>query len=165
MNINDNDIDDFIERIKKDVGKQEFLTSEIVIPVPSPKNEDEVGKLASNIVKQVRGKKASFNRMAQQFSKAPGAQQGGNLGWIKQGQLPPALDNILVTLDQEQVSQPLRTQSGYHILFVQARRTISEDNIPDREKVRAIIGTQRLERMQARHLMDLKSAAFIESRV
>ena len=103
--------------------------------------------------------------MARQFSKAPGAPQGGNLGWIKSGQLPPDLDQVLITLDKGQISPPIRTQAGYHLLFVQAKRTITEEAIPQREQVRSILGTQRLERMQARHLLDLKSAAFIENRV
>lgn len=165
VNINDNDIDAFIDRIKVDAGKQEFLTSEIMIPIDKPEQEKEAKKLADNIVKTVNAKQAPFGRMAQQFSKAPGAQQGGTLGWIQEGQLPPELDAVLITLGQGQVSQPLRTSSGYHLLFVQAKRTITEESIPERDQVRSIIGSQRLERMQARHLMNLKSAAFIENRV
>ena len=147
ININDNDIDAFIERIKQDAGKDEFFVSEIVLPVETPAKEKEIQKLANNIVKQIKSGKAPFGRMAQQFSKAPGAQQGGNLGWIQQGQLPPELDSALVQLDNGQVSQPIRTQSNYHILFAQAKRTISEDSIPEREQIRSIIGTERLERM------------------
>ena len=165
VNINDNDIDDFIGRIKVDTGKQEFLTSEIMVPIEKPEQETEAKKLVNNIVKTVKANQAPFGRMAQQFSKAPGAQQGGTLGWIQAGQLPPDLDAALITLEQGQISQPIRTSSGYHLLFVQAKRTITEESIPGRDQVRSIIGTQRLERMQARHLMNLKSIAFIENRV
>jgi len=165
VNINDNDIDDFIDRIKADAGQEEFFVSEILLPIEGDIKESDVKKLATNVIQQIQQGKAPFGRMAQQFSKAPGAQQGGGLGWIKAGQLSSELNNVLVTMDQGQISSPIRTPEGYHILFVQSKRTITEKAIPEREQVRSIIGTKRLERMQARHLMDLKAAAFIENRV
>ena len=68
-------------------------------------------------------------------------------------------------LEKGQISEPVRTLSGWHIMMVRDKRVIDEDNIPGRDQIRQSLGTQRLDRMQRRHLLDLKSAAFIENRL
>src|SRR6185436_10704638 len=50
------------------------------------------------------------------------AQTGGDLGWILPGSLDPALDAAMEKLPLRQVSEPIRTPAGYHILFVSDRR-------------------------------------------
>ena len=102
---------------------------------------------------------------SQQFSKSAGAPQGGDLGWVGQGQLQRELDEVLPRIAVGEISNPVRTSTGYHILSVREQRVVSEENMPSREDVRSILGTQRLERLQRRYLLDLKSAAFIENRL
>ena len=87
------------------------------------------------------------------------------MGWVQQGQLAEELEQALAGMQQGQVSAPIRSQSGYHILLLREKRVISEETLPSEEEMMNIIGTQRLERMQRRHLQDLKTAAFIENRV
>lgn len=163
--ISESDIDSFIKRIQDARGKQEYNVAEIVLPVEANTSEGDVLQLANRITQEAREKKGSFFKLAQQFSRSPGAPQGGNLGWIQQGQLDPELESTLAAMQKEEVSNPIRTTSGFHILLLRDARMISDESIPPREKVEQALGLQRLERMQARHLLNLKSAAFIETRV
>ena len=112
-----------------------------------------------------RRKKAPFGPVAVQFSKAAGAEKGGTLGWIQQGQLQPELEKALFALEEGGVSDPLRLTDGVHILNLQKKRTITEDSIPKPDDMANMIGFERLDRSQQRALLDLKSAAFIDRRV
>ncbi len=163
--ISDGDIDNHLERLTANTGKPEYLLSEVFLPIENPGEEAQTRQLAQKLVQEIRSGKATFVKIAQQFSKSAGAPQGGDLGWISQGQLQQELDAVLPRIAAGQVSDAIRTASGLHILNVREQRVISPTNLPTREQVMGLLGTQRLERLQRRYLLDLKSAAFIENRL
>ncbi|MEM7650924.1 MAG: peptidylprolyl isomerase [Pseudomonadota bacterium] len=163
--VSDNDVDNYLDRLRSNTGKPEYLVSEIFLPLDDPKNEGQTRQLAQKLVSEVRSGKAPFFRIAQQFSKSAGAPQGGDLGWVGQGQLQREVDAALPTIGKDQVSDPIRTSTGFHIINVRDERIMMEDTLPARDEVRSMLGTQRLERLQRRYLLDLKSTAFIENRL
>ena len=163
--ISDSDVDTYLKRIRDNIGKPEYLVAEIFLPVDSGDAERDVQQLAIKLASEIRGGQAPFFKVAQQFSKSAGAPNGGDLGWIGQGQLQQDLDRVLPQLEPGAVSNPIRSTSGYHIITVREKRLISEESLPSRDDVRQTIGLQRLERLQRRLLLDLKSAAFIENRL
>jgi peptidyl-prolyl cis-trans isomerase SurA len=165
VTITDSDIDEYLARIASNKGKEEYLLAEIMLPVDTPEQENDVRQLAAKLVSEMRAGKAPFSKVAQQFSKAPGAPTGGDLGWMKQGQLPQELEAPLAYLQPKQMTDPIRTTNGYHILLLRDRRAITDETLPTREAATNTIGLQRLERLQRGYLMDLKSSAFIENRV
>jgi peptidyl-prolyl cis-trans isomerase SurA len=165
VTISDSDVDNAMQRLNAQKGTSEYLLAEIFLPVDDPKNEEDARALAEKLVNEIRNNKAPFFKVAQQFSKAAGAAQGGDLGWVQQGQLPQELEIAVKTLQKEQVSAPIRSLSGYHILYMRDARQITDDTIPSRDQIISNLGVERMERMQKRYLMDLKSAAFIENRV
>ncbi len=165
ISITDADIDEYIARLERSKGKTEYLVAEIFLPVDAAAKDGNVRGLAAKLVSEIRANKAPFFKVAQQFSKAPGADQGGDRGWVGQGALQNELDAAIKTMKKNDVSDPIRTEGGYHILLLRDTRQITAENIPPREQVMSILGVQRLERMQRRYLMDLRSAAFIENRV
>lgn len=163
--VSDSDIDTYLERLNAAVGKTEYLASEIFLPVENQKDQAQVQSLANRLAQEIKAGKAPFFKVAQQFSQSAGASNGGDLGWVRQGQLAPELDAALAQIGSGKVGGPIRTPSGYHILLVREQRTISSENMPDRQQVMTVIGTERLERQARRYLMDLKSSAFIENRL
>ncbi len=165
ITVTDADVEDAMARLRENLGKNEYRVAEIFLPLESSANASDTHKLAFKLASDMQAGKVPFFRVAQQFSKSAGAAQGGDLGWIQQGQLSADLENTIAAMAVEQVSQPIKTQAGYHILMLREKRTMSEDTMPSKEGVIATIGTQRMERMQRRQLMDLKAAAFIETRV
>ncbi|MEZ5815249.1 MAG: peptidylprolyl isomerase [Alphaproteobacteria bacterium] len=163
--VSDSDIDSYLERMMANTGKPEYLLSEIFLPVENPGEEAQTRQLAQKLAQEIRSGKAAFFKVAQQFSKSAGAPQGGDLGWISQGQLQQELDDVLPRIEKGRVSNPIRTSSGFHILEVRDQRVVAPENLPAREEVMGMLGLQRLERLQRRYLLDLKSAAFIENRL
>ncbi|MCC7305082.1 MAG: peptidylprolyl isomerase [Alphaproteobacteria bacterium] len=165
VNVSDADIDDFLKNLSADQGKNEYLVAEIFLPVDGPAMDADARQLSQRLVTEMRSGKVPFFKAAQQFSKAAGAAQGGDRGWLREGQIPSEMQDVLKAMKPNTISEPVKSADGYHILMLRDQRTITAENIPPRERVMSMIGVQRLERMQRRHLMDLKSSAFIENRV
>lgn len=159
------DVDEYLARLNMDKGKTEFLVAEIFLPVDAAGQESETLRLASRLAGEMRAGKAPFFKVAQQFSKAPGAAQGGDRGWLREGQISAEFENALKSMKPNSISEPVRSEAGYHIFLLRDSRSISAESLPGRDKATTVIGLQRMERMQRRYLMDLKSAAFIENRV
>lgn len=164
VNISDSDVDTRLGRIVASKGKNEYLLSEIFLPIEDAKEEVKLRRLAERLSGDIRGGKASFMKVAQQFSKAAGASSGGDLGWVQQGQLPDEIDGVLPRMNKGDVSKPIRSLSGFHILLVREKRLISDETIPARDAVRQAIGMERLDRLQRQYFLDLKSSALIENR-
>ncbi len=164
VDVSETDVEARIARLKSQLGRTEFNVSEIYLPVAKGDKEADVQMLATKLVQELK-KGAPFPAVAAQFSKAPGAQQGGALGWIQDGDLPPDQNQIVTTMEEQSLSEPIRAQDGFHIYWLRGKRTLTEDKIPSREELTNSIGMERLDREQQRHLSDLKSSAFIEYRV
>lgn len=165
ITVTDADIDDAVQRMRDKIGKTEYLVAGIVLPIEKASDAANIREMAYALTADIRAGKVPFSRVAQQFSKSAGANQGGDMGWIQEGQLEKELEAPLAAMQPGQISEPIKTQSGYSILMLREKRSITEDTIPSREELMNMIGTERLERMQRRHLQDLKTSAFIDSRV
>lgn len=165
VTVTDNEVDAVIARLKADEGKAEYQVSEIFLPVDSPEGETDVRNLADKLIRQIMDNHAPFGRVAEQFSQSPGAARGGDMGWVQQGQLAQELDSALAQMNEGEVSKPVRSLAGYHVLLLRKKRTMTADTIPSPDAIMQRLGMERLERAQRRHLLDLKSGAFIEQRV
>lgn len=124
IQVGDDEINAYVERIRENAGKPEYLVSEIFLSVDEQGNEAEVARLAERLVDQI-GQGANFAAVAQQFSQSAGAATGGDLGWVQQGQLEQAVDETLRQLRPGQFSRPVRGIGGYHILWVRDQRTVA----------------------------------------
>lgn len=161
----DNEVDAVIARMQASEGKAEYRAYEIFLPVENPSEEQDVKALAGRLTREIAERKAPFQRLAAQFSKAPGATSGGDMGWIQEGQLSEELDGTLSGLEKGATSAPVRTASGYHILLLRDKRVLTPENIPSRDQIMEKLGSEKLDRLQRSYLLDLKTDAFIERRV
>jgi len=165
VNVTENDVDQRLARLKANIGKTEYLTSEIFLPLETGKRAAEQQQFVARMVAELQAKKAPFGPVAAQFSKAAGAEKGGDIGWVQQGHLEPDLEQALFALEEGGVSNPIRTQNGIYILHLRQKRTLTDDTLPSRDDLTNQIGFERLDRVQQRALLDLKSAGFIDRRV
>ena len=165
IEVTDRDIDERQEHLQANLGKSQYLLAEIFLPVDNGAQEAEVQALAQRLVREIVDGKAPFPKVASQFSQGASAAKGGDLGWIEEGQLPDPLNELVLSMKDGDVSKPVRSLSGYHILLLRGKRTVSQENLPTRDQIMSQIGNERLDRMQRRYLMDLKAEAFVERRV
>jgi parvulin-like peptidyl-prolyl isomerase len=72
-------------------------------------------------VRELAAKGRDFGALAKQYSDGAGADKGGDLGVFARGELEPALGEAAFALDPMEVSQPIRTSAGFHLLRVEER--------------------------------------------
>jgi peptidyl-prolyl cis-trans isomerase SurA len=120
--------------------------------------------LADKLVMEMTQNHVPFPRVASQFSQAAGASRGGDLGWVQEGQLDPKLDTIITHMKEGELAKPVRTDDGYHILFLRQKTTVTDQSLPSKAGIMEHLGTAELERRARRFLMDLKASAYIEHR-
>lgn len=164
IEVSDADVDSELEQLRANIGKPQYKISEIFLPLMEGKKPAEIQSFAEKLVSQLQKKPEAFGKVAQQFSAAPGAAQGGAVGWVIGGQMPTEVDAILPSLSPRSISNPIKTQSGFYIIFLQEKREITEALLPSREDIMQRVGGMRLDRAQRRYLMDLRSSAFVEKR-
>ena len=108
-------IDAELARILEDATKPQIRVSELVlVPEPSRPLPDTL-RLANEIVSAV-SQGANFNAIAQQYSVAGSAQNGGRLGWLSTSQLPQNISDALAKIDVGAVTPPIQ-QDGAILLF------------------------------------------------
>jgi len=170
VDVTERDVDARIAQIKASEGRQEFLVAEIFLPVTSDAEDAEVAALANNLITQLKQGKAPFPVLAQQFSQSAGANRGGVVGWIQEGQIDPAIEAALKSMKAEELSTPIRAKDGYHIIALKEKRIIGKDTDTSNINVLKVevtneLGQNMLEMRARRYMRELKSQAFIERRV
>jgi peptidyl-prolyl cis-trans isomerase SurA len=109
------DVDDELQRLREGANKPRYLVAEIFQAVDTPEQDAKVRKDMEDLEVQIRAG-APFSAVARQLSQNPTAAQGGDLGVVQEGQLPPELDAALQKLRPGQISPPIRSSGGYYIL-------------------------------------------------
>jgi parvulin-like peptidyl-prolyl isomerase len=125
--VSDRDVTDAYERARASPNfprRPPAVTfRQLVIPTAaSPEALAEAKRKADSLVAEIRAG-ADFAQIARRESMDSGsAQQGGDLGWNRRGELVPAFEQTMFRLPPGQVSQPVLTQYGYHIIKVDRAR-------------------------------------------
>jgi peptidyl-prolyl cis-trans isomerase C len=100
-----------------------------------------------------------FAELAKAESKDPGAADGGSLGYFTQDQMVPEFANVAFKLEKGALSDPVKTQFGWHIIKVEDKR---DKPVPTFEQVKDQIETFVVRRAQAELVGKLREAAKVE---
>ncbi len=128
VSITESDIDMTMDQIAQGKGKKQYHVAEILLNVPNAAEDSDVHSKADDLVKQIRDG-APFSGIARANSQAPGANSGGDLGWVQEGQLAPELDAVLKKLQPGQIAPPILSGNNYHILFLRETRNSGDDSV------------------------------------
>lgn len=120
--VSDEEVDEELRRLEINQGLVQNRVAEILLTFDGADQEGEVRQAAERLVEQIRGG-ARFDALARQFSRSASAAAGGELGWVAQGQLDEALEQALKERSPGQITEPIRTFAGYHILMLRDQRT------------------------------------------
>ncbi|KMN51415.1 molecular chaperone SurA [Chromobacterium violaceum] len=105
---------------------------------------------------------AKFADMAKLYSEDGSNAKGGDLGWVNMGDLVPEFEKAMVSLPIGQVSQPVRTPFGWHLILVEGKR--NQDVSSDHEKmaVKQQIRARKMEQAYTDWVRQLRDSAFVE---
>jgi peptidyl-prolyl cis-trans isomerase SurA len=107
---------------------------------------------------------ARFEDLARQYSEDGSAASGGDLGWAGPGRYVPEFEQALNALQPGQVSQPVVSRFGVHLIQLVERRQATLTPREQREMLRDVVREQKLEKAQATWLQELRGQAYVEYR-
>lgn len=128
------------------------------------KKDGEAKKKAEELAKKAKGGE-DFATLAKTHSEGPSAKRGGSLGFFPKGRMVPEFDKVAFKLGEGEVSDPVKTRFGYHVIKVEEKKEAGKQ--PFAEAKEDIM--KRLERKELREAMDkyiksLRDAAKIEKK-
>lgn len=121
ITISESEIDTEVDRLQRGSGRTEYRLAEIFLSFDGPATEKNAQELAEKLAADIR-KGRPFSQAAREFSEAPGAATGGDIGWIEEGVLDSTLGTAVASLQPGQLSDPIRTDKGYHLMFLRETR-------------------------------------------
>ncbi len=123
--ISENDVDNYLSNQERQEGKgDELLLAHILVVVPEQASADKIQNYrgrAEQALAKLRGG-ASFAQVAAGYSDAQDALKGGELGWRPADRMPPMFADALAKMKPGDVSDVLRSPSGFHIIKLLDRR-------------------------------------------
>ena len=170
VNITPEDVERYYRlNSKRYTTEERVRLRHILFPLPEgalPKREIE----ATLMAKEIRDRAMAgedFAKLAQNYSEGAGASEGGDIGWISRGSLLKEIDEIAFDkLAEGEVSQPLRTSLGIHLIKLEERQAgrllpLSEVQVKIKEELYAQALEERFQKwlktdLRKRHQVDVK---------
>jgi peptidyl-prolyl cis-trans isomerase SurA len=114
--------------------------------------------------KRIQSGKSTFAALAQEFSQDGSAAQGGDLGWANPGMFVPEFEEVMNQLAEGEISNPLVSRFGVHLIRVTERRRVDLSPRDLRESVRNQLKESRYEDAYTTWAQDIRGRAFVEMR-
>jgi peptidyl-prolyl cis-trans isomerase SurA len=159
----------YAQSSKLDSQDIEIHARHILVQVAATALEPEVETArahAADLAKQARQPGADFVALAKATSQGPSAADGGDLGWFRRGTMVAEFENVAFRLKPGEVSDPVRTKFGFHVITVQETRKGQGKPFDEvKEQLRDRLYRESVERQTAAYISDLRRAAAIDVKI
>ncbi|MDO9366821.1 MAG: peptidylprolyl isomerase [Methylotenera sp.] len=136
----------------------------ILIKLSEIMSETE-GKQKMDGIKERLDNGDKFEVLARQFSEDGTASNGGDLGWVNPGDTVPQFEKAMNELKDNQISEPIRSPFGWHIIQVLERRKQDMSKESARLKARQEIRTRKADEAYQDWVRELRDRAYVELRL
>lgn len=124
--VSDREVDNFLatQDIQSN-NEVEYQLQHILVSLPDPASPEEVQQAEKQLkkIQSLLDEGGDFAEVAAGYSDGQNALEGGELGWRKQGELPTLFADVVPDLAVGEVSQPLRSGSGFHLVRVKDKKS------------------------------------------
>lgn len=143
---------------------QQIHARHILIKVNQLVSADEARHKLLELKERLTNKAATFEELARLYSNDTSASKGGDLGWIYPGDTVPEFEKTLMSLKPGEISEPVETQFGFHLIEVLERKT--EDASMERKRMAAkqALKERKIEEATEEWLRQLRDRAYVEYR-
>lgn len=114
--------------------------------------------------KRIEAGQADFAQLAKDNSQDASARNGGDLGWANPGLFVPEFEDTLNALSPGQVSEPLVSRFGVHLIQLMERREASLSQREQRDLARNLVREKKLDEAYANWAQDVRGRAYVEYR-
>jgi peptidyl-prolyl cis-trans isomerase SurA len=127
-------------------------------------NEAQARARLLDFKKRVQAGQADFAALAREHSQDGSAAQGGDLGWASPGMFVPEFENVMNQLAPGEISEPLLSRFGLHLIQLQERRQAKLSEAEQRESVRALLREKKRDEAAQSWTQELRDRAYVELR-
>jgi peptidyl-prolyl cis-trans isomerase SurA len=141
INVSPRELEQFLARQQSSAANDEFNVSHILLSLPeaaTPQQLEDITHKAQDLAARA-SKGEDFGQLAIANSNSQTALDGGQLGWRKGNQLPQFIVDLVAPMKPGEVSAPVRTPSGFHIVKLNERRSGEAQVIINQIHVRHIL--------------------------
>ncbi len=132
---------------------------------PGPQLSEQAAQARlSEFRQRIAGGQASFEALAREHSQDGSAAGGGVLGWASPGMFVPEFEQAMNRLQPGELSEPVVSRFGVHLIRVDERRTVPLAENERRERIRNVVRAQKLEKALALWARDVRARAYVEIR-
>jgi peptidyl-prolyl cis-trans isomerase SurA len=132
----------------------------------TPEQVEEARKKAEAIAEEARRPGMNFEALARARSEGPSREDGGDLGFFRRGVMVPAFEKAAFSLKVGEVSEPIRTNFGWHVLKVEERRVVGVTPYEEmRAKLELQLRQQKTEKFVDQYVQELRKKAVIEVKI
>jgi peptidyl-prolyl cis-trans isomerase SurA len=114
--------------------------------------------------KRIQSGKTDFATLARENSQDGSAAQGGDLGWANPGQFVPEFEEVMNRLAPGQISEPLISRFGVHLIQLLERRNATLGEREQREMIRSMLREKKFGEVYATWAQDVRARAYVELR-
>lgn len=142
IDVNQQDIESFLASTDgKFATSPNYRLGHILLSVSSGVSDEEISEVQDEAerIRQELVDGADFEQMAITHSNDANALQGGEIGWRKLEQLPELFADVVAGLEEGDVSEPVRSGAGFHILKVHETRSNTGNSMVEQTKARHIL--------------------------
>ncbi|HQO16147.1 MAG TPA: peptidylprolyl isomerase [Methylotenera sp.] len=143
---------------------QQTHARHILIKLSEIMSEAE-GKTKMENIKERLDNGEKFEVLARQYSEDATASNGGDLGWVNPGDTVPQFEKAMNELKENEISAPVRSQFGWHIIQVLERRGQDMTKEAARLKARQEIRARKAEEAYQDWIRELRDRAYVELRL
>ncbi len=136
----------------------------ILLRVSPQLSESAAQAKLAEFKKRILAGQADFAELARSNSQDGSAAQGGDLGWTNPGMFVPEFEEVMNRLAIGQVSDPLVSRFGVHLIQLMERRNAALSPREQREAVRSLLREKKLDDTYVNWAQDLRGRAYIEMR-
>ncbi len=144
---------------------QQTRARHILIKVNQIVSPTEARRKMLELKERLDNQAAKFEDLARVYSNDGSASKGGDLGWIYPGDTVPEFERAMNALQPGQVSQPVESPFGYHLIEVLERKTEEVSRERQRLMARQALREQKLEEAYEDWLRQLRDRAYVEYRL
>jgi peptidyl-prolyl cis-trans isomerase SurA len=148
VTVSDEEVDAIFEQMRASARQTQYAVSEIFLAVDTPEAEEATRQNIQSILGQLRGG-ANFSAIARQFSQAPSASNGGDLGLIGEGDMAPAIAAAVTKMQPGGVSDPIRGPGGYYVMGLREKKLPSGSKVEAQPKAAPAAAPQAAQKMRA----------------
>jgi peptidyl-prolyl cis-trans isomerase SurA len=151
-----------VKSSQESVMVQQTHLRHILIRTSSEVTDDKARQMLLDIKQQIKNGK-SFAELASKYSEDPVSKvAGGDLGWVEPGSATGKIENVANSLNIDQISEPFKTQFGWHIVEVLGRREHDQTQANKENQARKAIQNRKIDEELRLWLRRIRSEAYVE---